>query len=678
MTDFDIRRLDTGDVDAVDRLRKANSTTLGFLPREALLAHLKKGWVLGAKCGDGSLAAYILFANRRRDVRVAHVCVCRELRGKGLARKLMERIATDSRNQGLLALELHCRRDFDANAMWGNLGFIPWGEKPGRARSGTILTLWRRELSQSDQMKLVFDGAGHGEIDVVMDAQVLFDLETPDDDAPAAPSKALLSDFLADELSLKITDETLVEIDRDDDDERRNRSRQAALRLPQVSYDDQSFRQIKSALDKVLPTTSDNDLSDIQQLAKAAASDATYFATRDKKLLHRSKVIDGLTGLQVRPPARIIVEIYDRMAGVRETERISGPDVNWRPLSTSELQSFESPMFLREGERKHHFEQKLDVHLSNPQSSMCDVLRFTGATVAVRVLSVDEGKVLNVHLARVTHRAHDRLVEPYFVMALVLKAVRTGAKVIVIDGDEVSNRLARHYRDFGFVEHGGSLVRFCIPGVLRREEVLRRMESLRSGSSSVFVSMEAGELERRCSPLCLADFDPSFLIIPIRPGYAVNIVDFMQSAGDLFGGDPSRLLRPDNVYYRSAGTFKSLKPPASILWYVSGDRVIVGSSHLDGIEIGPAKDIFKKYQKRGTLDRRAVVEIAKGDPEGEVMAISFSDTHPFPTRISLDEVKKVYSDFGNGTQFSPISMRAVSAEIFHELFKRGHGDTSSP
>ena len=110
--------------------------------------------------------------------------------GRGLARKLMERLAMDSRNQGLLSLELHCRRDFDANAMWGNLGFIPWGEKPGRAKSGTTLTLWRRELAQSNQMPLVFDGAGHGEIDVVMDAQVVFDLETPDDDGPAAPSKA--------------------------------------------------------------------------------------------------------------------------------------------------------------------------------------------------------------------------------------------------------------------------------------------------------------------------------------------------------------------------------------------------------------------------------------------------------------------------------------------------------
>ena len=82
MTDFDIRKLNAGDVDAVDRLRKANAATLGFLTRETLLAHLQRGWVLGARCGDGSLAAYLMFANRRRDVRVAHLCVCRKLRGK--------------------------------------------------------------------------------------------------------------------------------------------------------------------------------------------------------------------------------------------------------------------------------------------------------------------------------------------------------------------------------------------------------------------------------------------------------------------------------------------------------------------------------------------------------------------------------------------------------------------
>ena len=678
MTDFDIRTLDADEVDAVDRLMKANNATLGFLPREALRDYLGKGWVLGAKRGDGSLAAYLLFANRTRDVRVAHLCVARVFRGKGLASQLMERLATVSRSRGLLSLELHCRRDFDANAVWERLGFIPWGEKPGRASSGTTLTLWRRELVQSDQMKLAFDGPGHGEIDVVMDAQVLFDLEAPADDETAVPSKALLSDFLAGEVNLQITDEMLVEIDRDGVDERRNRSRQEALGFQQVTYDDQSFRQIRAALETVLPTASDRDLSDIRQLAKAAASNATYFATRDGKLLGRREVINELTGLQVQSPARIIVEINDRIAGIQGADRISGPDVEWRGLSASELRSFESPMFLNERERKHYFERKLNVHLSRPQSSICEVLRFSGATVAIRALSIDEGKVLNVHLGRVTHQAHDRLVEPYFVMALVLKAAQTKTEVIVIEGDEVSDGLAPHYRDFGFVEHGGSLVRFCIPAVLHRDEVLYRMESLRPGSSAVFSGMDPGELERRCSPLCLADLEQSFVIIPIRPGYALNIVDFKRSAGDLYGGDPNRLLRPDNVYYRSAGTFKTLTPPARILWYVSGDGLIAGSSHLDCVEVGPAKDIFRKHQKRGTLDRKAVVQIANGDPEGQVMALSFSDTHPFPNRVSLADIRGIYSELGDGTRFAPMSIRTVSADIFHELFKRGHGEGPSP
>ena len=90
MADFDIRTLDASDVEAVDRLMKANVATLGFLPREALLDHLGKGWVLGAKCSDGSLAAYMLFANRRTDVRVAHLCVDQKIRGKGLARPIRE------------------------------------------------------------------------------------------------------------------------------------------------------------------------------------------------------------------------------------------------------------------------------------------------------------------------------------------------------------------------------------------------------------------------------------------------------------------------------------------------------------------------------------------------------------------------------------------------------------
>ena len=60
------------------------------------------------------------------------------------------------------------------------------------------------------------------------------------------------------------------------------------------------------------------------------------------------------------------------------------------------------------------------------------------------------------------------------------------------------------------------------------------------------------------------------------------------------------------------------------------------------------------------------------------MALSFSDTHPFPNRVSLTDIRKIYSDLGDGSQFTPMTIRTVSAEIFHELFKRGYGEDSSP
>ena len=71
MTDFDIRTLHAGDVDAVDRLMKANSAALGFLPREALRDYLEKGRVLGAKHGNGSLVAYSNYSGKLSTARPA-------------------------------------------------------------------------------------------------------------------------------------------------------------------------------------------------------------------------------------------------------------------------------------------------------------------------------------------------------------------------------------------------------------------------------------------------------------------------------------------------------------------------------------------------------------------------------------------------------------------------------
>ena len=51
------------DLQAVDKLMKMNSNTLGFLPKQALEYHIKRGWMLGAKTA------------RRKTRRISSVCV---------------------------------------------------------------------------------------------------------------------------------------------------------------------------------------------------------------------------------------------------------------------------------------------------------------------------------------------------------------------------------------------------------------------------------------------------------------------------------------------------------------------------------------------------------------------------------------------------------------------------
>ena len=57
-----IIKLTIADLDSVDDLMKRHSSTLGFLPNEALRYYLEKENTLGAKTDDGKLIGYLLHA----------------------------------------------------------------------------------------------------------------------------------------------------------------------------------------------------------------------------------------------------------------------------------------------------------------------------------------------------------------------------------------------------------------------------------------------------------------------------------------------------------------------------------------------------------------------------------------------------------------------------------------
>ena len=678
LLDFDICRLDASDCDAVDGLMKANSGTLGFLPREALLGYLGSGGALGAKRGDGQLAAYTLFAPRRNGiVRIAHLCVSKAFNGQGLAKRLVDRLVEDSRRQGLDALDLHCRRDYPANAMWPKLKFIPLGRKPGRGSTGKTLVYWRRTLKSSAQADFIYGDSETQGIEVVIDSVVLFDFDKPDDDESALTSKALLSDFLVGAINIRVTDETLVEINRDDDISRQERSRQRALSLVHQHSDSEALEQISEALKNVLPVNSQNDESDINQLAKTAALNVAYFVTRDSDLLKASDSIFETTGVQVVSPTQLILEINAASPGTATSEHVLGDQMQWRRLSSDDRAHVEAPAFLRKGERKYEFARELDAYLAAPADVDCQVLDFIGDIAAVRVMSrTDEARVLRIHLGRVTHRSHPPILDAYFIMSFILKAVSDGFDAVTVGARAVTENLRPYLDDFGFIDLDGSFTRFCFSEVMSRDEALARVEALQPRAVDGLARLSPVQLEGMISPVCIREAQQAYLLVPVRPGYAINIVDFGMSASELFGGQESLLLRWDNVYYRSAKQHRKLAPPGRILWYVTGKNGrIVSVSHLDGVEIGEARELFKKHRKRGTLEWSDVVGIADGDPAGEVMALMFSNTIPLRREVTLDEARGVFSRHGKALPLqSPLRLQAG---LFQDLFKLGFPERAS-
>ena len=140
----------------VIELGNTNSATLGFLPYEAIKQAAEEGRVL-AFVEDGEVKGYALFGKRVRtgDISLTHLCVDIDQRGQGIARELVEGIV--KRNPHRAGIRLSCRKDYEANAMWPELGFTRWGEKPGRSRAGHLLVTWWRPIAAQNSQNSVLE-----------------------------------------------------------------------------------------------------------------------------------------------------------------------------------------------------------------------------------------------------------------------------------------------------------------------------------------------------------------------------------------------------------------------------------------------------------------------------------------------------------------------------------------
>lgn len=663
-----ITQLTPADLDAVDELMKRYSQTLGFLPWDALQDYLEKGYVLGAKTNEGCLVGYLLYGVYSDYFRITQLCVSEEYQRQGIAKQLVDGLKDTATTQKVI--KLNCRRDFPANAFWPKLGFVPLDEKLSRSRNGHLLVLWQLTLAPVDQLELFQAKTSSEALDVIIDAHIFFDFDEPDIDK-TIPSKALLSDFLVDSLELWITDELLNEINRQDDPEKRKKSRNRAHNFPKVESDPHLVEKADKLLRGILRSNEPREESDIRQLAKAAASDVKIFVTRDGELLRVSKKIFDTIGLEVINPAELIIRLHELSEKQFYTpDRIAGLNLRWDRLTSSDLTNFPFDFFLNR-QRKGKFREKLESVIVQPDHYECELLRSGDEIIAIRVLKSDSDGMLTSPLARVAHSADQPLFGRFLIADTVSKAVEKSLDMVNFEDSALTPSLIPNLLQMGFIQYNDNFVRFCFSRCLSRKKVLSEVFELCPESIGKYRGMSDLDLERRCSPLVLDSIGQNYFLVPILPGYAMGLIDRHQSAEDLFGGDPNVLLRWNNVYYRKVSHHKMLKAPGRILWRVTGKRKeIVAVSHLDDVVIDTAKELFRKFKRFGILEWRDLCRMCGGDSSKELMVLKFSHTFLFRKPISLDDIRTVYAK--NGAGLSLQSPSKVPPEIFHELFQKGY------
>ena len=667
-----ISKLTVADLDAVDELMKRYSSTISFLPLVALEDYLRKESVLGARAPGGQLIGYLLYGAYPNRFRIAQLCVREDYRNKGLARNLLETLKRSATTQKVI--RLRCRRDFSANSLWPKFGFVPIDERPGRSKEGHLLTLWRLVLAPDDQFALFRANVSDTILDVVMDAQIFFDFDRQDSEV-TQPSKALVSDLFVDSVNLWFTDELFSEIDHHNSPDVRKASRDRTGQFMEAKYDPISAEIFAESLKEILPSGNQNQLSDINHLAKAAASEVNVFVTRDQRLLKKAAQIKGLVNQQVISPTELILrqnELSDSQA--YEPDRVSGLEFQWRRLKSDELSVFPFSRFLDRAEALGRLKTTVGTLLVDPNLHELEVLWSGDEPIALRCLTYDAQNALKISLGRVATSHKGSLVGQFLISDAIYRAMLQDREMVKFEASSIPVSLIQGISEMGFTRCGDEFIRFCFVRDLDRSDAISEITNLAPQVATNFHSMSNLELERACSPL-IFEVDQNYFLIPIRPGYALNLFDRQQSSQDMFGGNLNVLLRWSNVYYRAATHHKMLKAPGRILWYESGNRKeVVGVSHLDKVVINTPKELFQRFKKHGTLEWKDLYEMCGRDIAQKLMVLQFSHTFPLKMPVPLAEVWKAFDENGIGRSLQ--SPRGISFDTFKRIFQLGYPEQS--
>lgn len=677
---------------SVKALWRINSKTLGFFPNGAFQDYARQRNVLVAVDSKKTCIGYLLYRCSRGRITIVHLCVDATWRGKGVARKLIGHLKSSTKE--LWGIALRCRRDFEANKMWPKLGFVAQHDKAGKSRDGMELTSWWLDYGYPTLFSQALDRKLESKLCVAIDANVFYDFyeNTPQSEE----SKALLADWLQDDLEVCLTDEILNEIDRHPSPTERGRKRVLAQSYVFLPCSNDKFESISKSVREFFPqdlTLSDE--SDLRQLSRAIGSGANFFVSRDDDLLEMADAIYESYGLSIVRPSDLVVRLDELQ---RETEyrpaRLAGSLLKVELVKSGQdailTQHFQSS---RQRETKSHFQKRLRRYLADPQKYSCHVVQNAeGSLMALFTYDRTEDGQLRVPIFRIAHGPFGATLARYLVQRCLTISSLESRVITRITDPFLESAISFALHEYRFLKRNHEWLRINFKFAGTASELSTRLAELGSRFpefsdycnkvSPTLKNQDAikdvqvmSDLERSLWPAKIVDADIPTYIVPIKPYWAQHLFDEELASQTLFGAKTELALNCEGVYYRAKRPSGRLRNPGRILWYVSQDKNYLGSggiracSRLEGVCVDFPKVLFRKYRRLGIYGWQDVFELAKRNTKNQIMALRFGNTELFTASISWNKVQEILSDDGVKTQIqSPI---CIPKNSFHRLYISG-------
>lgn len=690
-TDTEVRLLnavETGLLTQVVKLADSNRSSLGFMPEQAFEPFAKDEQIIIA-LADEEVLGYLLFRRvvSKHRVAIAHLCVGKNNRGKGVPEQLFKFLVQHVRkSHATSGILLKCRREYThATAMWERMGFVPRGEVPGRGRERKPLTCWYYDLGNPDLFSAL---PTEERMKVVIDANVFFDLNEAPSKSKSPEAHSLLADWLADEIVLCITDEILHEINRNQDATVREKGRRIAeQRFCDLKYDEEHRNEILYALKSFIkrPENPRNN-SDIKHLANSIAAEARYFVTRDDVILAHGDQIAEDYGLLVRRPVDVVVNLDQlRNAGKYIESRFVEHSTRCAAVKSGEEDDLAAEFVTHsQKEKKNELRGKLRMVLSKPDEYLTKAWRVKTTRPTAFFTRKVAGENAEVLLLR-CKKEYVRLLER-IVKELIDEAVQAGVKCLQVTDqflpDYIQGTLAAYH--FYRNPHNNCWYRLTISGSNSVSEInaalalhLPKVTDFTPSLGNVFIGNDTStvalyQMERSLWPAKVEEANVACFVVPIQERWARQLFDEQISEAELFGFEAALLFSRRKVYYRAATP--ALPQVGRILWYVSRSKNYAGicaASYVDAVTIGNARPVFRKFEGIGTYRWRDISELTDGDADASIMAFEFSDTERLSSRLSLGRIQEIFIAHGRKANSFNGPVR-IDHKLFLALYQASH------